>query len=157
MPRKTALEEKTGTSYAREKRLIYRLIRDAVRRFTGERLRPQEARAIFDLVVEEVMSSAVRVGSFRFNGGHGVLHMHTYEPYPKKLPGGDVMRVKPEPKLKLKSGRTTSALFRHGGDLAKALDERGHAPVRQVLFESISDEALDAVLGSGASDLPDGD
>lgn len=111
MSKKSKLQERTGTSYAAEKAAIYTKLEELLGCEDGQ------AREAFDLVVEEVMASAIRVGSFRFNGGHGVLHLHTYTPFAKTLPDHSVRQVQPEPKLRLHSGRMTRALLENKGNL----------------------------------------
>lgn len=133
MAKPTALERKTGTSYAKEKAAIYALVADAVEVATGSRPSLEGSRLVFDLVVEEVIASAIRAGSFRFNGGHGVLETRHYPPRLKTLPSGEEVEVTPRPRVVLRPGRSTHALLESNGDLEALTAERCRPPMREVV------------------------
>ena len=120
-------EEKGKTEVApvSAKDAIYVQIGDFVKEKTGKRIGKTGGREIFDMVVEQTFSAAVREGSFRFNGGFGSFHVKTYQAGTRRLPSGQQTTFGERQKVRYEEGVVVKALIVEGGDLSKALKARG--------------------------------
>jgi len=118
-------KDKAETPPVSAKDAIYVQIGDFVKEKTGKRIGKTGGREIFDTVVEQIFASAVREGSFRFNGGFGSLHVKTYQAGTRRLPSGQETTFGERQKVRYEEGVVVKALITEGGDLAKALKARG--------------------------------
>jgi len=97
------------------KEAIYAKIGDVVKDKTGKRIGRTGGREIFDLVVTEVFTAAVREGTLRFNGGFGSLHKRTYKAGKRRLPSGAETVFGERQKMRYEEGVSVKALVASGG------------------------------------------
>jgi hypothetical protein len=137
----TKLEEVAGTTYAKEKQAIYKLVQRAVWHLTKEGVPGKEtgfwitldeARKLFDLVMEEMMASAARCGSFRLPNGLGALKVKQLPGGNKRLPTGEWVDFGARLRMTYEGGLLTRALVEAGGEFA-ALEGRKKPPTRWAL------------------------
>lgn len=110
---------------AEGKEAIYVQIGEAVKEMTEKRIGKTGGRKLFDLVVAAVFAEATKMGTFRFNGGFGSLHVRTYGAGKRRLPSGQETTFGERQKLRYEEGVVVAALVSNKGNLADALKARG--------------------------------
>lgn len=125
------------TAYSKQKDALYQRIQKTVEIQTGQRISRENARFLFDLIVEEVFIGAAELGSFRLNSGLGVIGIHENQPARRKLPNGDWTEYEARRKLRLTPGKLAKELVERSGDMNAFLAQR-RTPARDFLNVDLS-------------------
>lgn len=131
-PRKAAV----GRSFAEQKVEIYERIQGLVKARTGARINQEEAREIFDLVLEEAILAASQDGICRLNRGLGSLKVRHFPGGTRRLPTGDRVEYEARRKIQFDAGLTTLEILRAAGNA-------GDAAIRRRLRRAMRDFTRD--------------
>ena len=105
------------------KEAIYAQIADYVKAKTGKNIGKSGGMFIFNLSVAGIFATAVKEGTFRFNGGYGSLHVRQYKAGSRRLPSGQTTTFGEREKVRYEEGVTVQNLV-SGHDA----NEAGAAP-----------------------------
>lgn len=118
-----------GAEVSIGKEAIYAEIADYVKAKTGKNIGKSGGQMIFNMAVSGIFATAVKEGTFRFNGGYGSLHVKQYKAGSRRLPSGQTTTFGEREKVRYEEGVTVQNLISGGGDSAAAPAPATPAPV----------------------------
>jgi len=133
----------TEASTPTAKEAMYVTIADHIKAKTGKRIGKTGGRELFDMVVSGVFKAAVTDGTFRFNGGHGSLHVKTYGAGSRNLPSGQ----------KVTFGNRQKLRYEEGVEVKKMIVAHGPAAETEKTADTPEAPAETAEAGAVALDL----
>ncbi len=142
MPYSEPRKEATGRSFAEQKQEIYERIQALVWKRGGGRINLEEAREVFDLVMEEAILAASKDGVCRLNRGLGSLKVRHFPKGTRRLPTSEVVDYPARRKIQLDAGQTTLAIL-------AARANAGDSAIRRRLGRAVRDSARRAKNGKG--------